>query len=283
MDVRQPAFAGNWYPDTVDGCRRAIKGFLEERPLAALARQPLAGIVPHAGWYFSGSLACHIIGLLQADPPPEILVIFGMHMHPASTPVIMTRGAWGTPLGELPVAEDLADHLAEQFAFAVESPRAPNRDNTIELQLPFIRHFFGPVPIVPIGVPPSSEALRIADAVVTYAQSTGRRIKIIGSTDLTHYGPNYAFTSQGRGAAAVKWVREDNDRRFIDALLALAPGRVIDEALRRQNACCAGAAAACVEAAMGLGAREGQLQAYATSHDKSPGDSFVGYAGVVYF
>lgn len=283
MDVRQPAFAGNWYPDTVDGCRRAIEDFLEERPLTALSRPPLAGIVPHAGWFFSGSLACHIIGLLQEAPPPEILVIFGMHMHPAASPVIMTRGAWGTPLGELPIAEDLADHLAAQFEFAVESPRTPNRDNTIELQLPFIRHFFGPVPIVPIGVPPSSEALRIADAVVTYAQSTGRRIKIIGSTDLTHYGPNYAFTGQGRGAAAVKWVREDNDRRFIDALLALAPGRVIDEARRRQNACCAGAAAACVEAAMGLGAREGQLQAYATSHDKSPGDSFVGYAGVVYF
>ena len=283
MDVRQPAFAGNWYPDTVDDCRRAIEDFLEERPLTALARPPLAGIVPHAGWFFSGSLACHVIGLLQEDPPPEILVIFGMHMHPASTPVIMTRGAWGTPLGELPIAEDLADHLAAQFDFAVESPRATNRDNTIELQLPFIRHFFGPVPIVPIGVPPSTEALRIADAVVTYAQSTGRRIKIIGSTDLTHYGPNYALTGQGRGAAAVKWVREDNDRRFIDALLALAPGRVIDEARRRQNACCAGAAAACVEAAMGLGAREGQLQAYATSHDKSPGDSFVGYAGVVYF
>ena len=283
MDVRQPAFAGNWYPDTVDGCRRAIEDFLVERPLTALTRPPLAGIVPHAGWFFSGSLACHVIGLLQSDPPPEILVIFGMHMHPASSPVIMTRGAWGTPLGELPIAEDLADHLAAQFEFTVESPRAPNRDNTIELQLPFIRHFFGPVPIVPIGVPPSSEALRIADAVVTYAQSTGHRIKIIGSTDLTHYGPNYAFTGQGRGADAVKWVREDNDRRFIDALLALAPGRVIDEARRRQNACCAGAAAACVEAAMGLGAREGQLQAYATSHDKSPGDSFVGYAGVVYF
>ncbi len=283
MDVRQPAFAGNWYPETMDDCRRAIEDFLEERPLTALARPPLAGIVPHAGWFFSGSLACHVIGLLQEDPPPEILVIFGMHMHPASTPVIMTRGAWGTPLGELPIAEDLADHLAAQFDFAVESPRATNRDNTIELQLPFIRHFFGPVPIVPIGVPPSTEALRIADAVVTYAQSTSRRIKIIGSTDLTHYGPNYALTGQGRGAAAVKWVREDNDRRFIDALLALAPGRVIDEARRRQNACCAGAAAACVEAAMGLGAREGQLQASATSHDKSPGDSFVGYAGVVYF
>ena len=283
MSAREPAFAGSWYPDTAAGCRRDIESFLEERPLAALPRAPLGGIVPHAGWYFSGSLACHIIGSMQADPPPDILVIFGMHMHSAAAPVIMTTGAWHTPLGDLPIAEDLARHLAAQFDFEVEAPRDPNRDNTIELQLPFIRHFFGPVPILPIGVPPSTEALRIADAVATYAQAEKRRIKVIGSTDLTHYGPNYAFTDKGRGASAVKWVREENDRRFIDALLALAPGRVIDEAQRRQNACCAGAAAACVEAAMGLGAREGRLQAYANSHDKSPGDSFVGYAGVVFF
>jgi hypothetical protein len=237
MHVREPAFAGSWYPDTAAGCRREIEAFLEERPLATLPRSPLAGIVPHAGWFFSGSLACHIIGLLQEDPPPEILVIFGMHMHSAAPPVIMTQGAWQTPLGELPIAEDLANHLAAQFAFEIESPHALNRDNTIELQLPFIRHFFGPVPIVPLGVPPSSEALRIADAVVTYARAQNRRIKIIGSTDLTHYGPDYAFSGQGQGETAVKWVREENDRRFIDALLALAPGRVIDEALRRQNAC----------------------------------------------
>ena len=283
MSAREPAFAGSWYPDTAAGCRRDIESFLEERPLAALPRAPLGGIVPHAGWYFSGSLACHIIGSMQADPPPDILVIFGMHMHSAASPVIMTTGAWHTPLGDLPIAEDLAHHLAAQFDFEVEAPRDPNRDNTIELQLPFIRHFFGPVPILPIGVPPSTEALRIADAVATYAQAEKRRIKVIGSTDLTHYGPNYACTDKGRGASAVKWVREENDRRFIDALLALAPGRVIDEAQRRQNACCAGAAAACVEAAMGLGAREGRLQAYANSHDKRPGDSFVGYAGVVFF
>ncbi len=283
MEARQPAFAGSWYPDTAAGCRSQIETFLEERPLTGLPRPPLAGIVPHAGWFFSGSLACHVLGLLQDDPPPEILVIFGMHMHPTASPVIMTEGAWRTPLGDLPIAEDLARDLAGQFDFEIESPRTPNRDNTIELQLPFIRHFFGPVPIVPIGVPPSSEALRIADAVVTYAREHDRRIKIIGSTDLTHYGPNYAFTGQGRGETAVKWVREENDRRFIEALLALAPGRVIDEALRRQNACCAGAAAACVEAAIGLGAREGHLRAYATSHDKSPGDSFVGYAGVLFF
>ena len=43
-------------------------------------------------------------------------------------------------------------------------------------------------------------------------------------------------------------VRSENDRRVIDAMLALEPERVITEALASQNACCAGAAATAIEA-----------------------------------
>jgi AmmeMemoRadiSam system protein B len=57
---------------------------------------------------------------------------------------------------------------------------------------------------------------------------------------------------------------------------------VIDEALARQNACCAGAAATAIEAAKHLGADRAESIAYATSYDKSPGDSFVGYVGIVF-
>jgi len=117
--------------------------------------------------------------------------------------------------------------------------------------------------------------------VAAYAREKDRRLRVVGSTDLTHYGPNYGYTGHGSGAQAVAWVREENDRRLIEAVLALAPGRVVDEGLRRGNACCAGAAAAAIQAAMGLGARQGQMLAYATSYDKSPGESFVGYAGIL--
>ena len=57
--------------------------------------------------------------------------------------------------------------------------------------------------------------------------------------------------------------------------------KVIDEGLRSQNACCAGAAAAAVEASTSLGADYAETLAYATSYDKSPGDSLVGYVGIV--
>ena len=133
-----------------------------------------------------------------------------------------------------------------------------------------------------LGVPPNSASLDIGRVVAAWAKAKHLRLKIIGSTDLTHYGSNYGFAPQGAGEEAVDWVRKENDRRLVDALLEFAPERVIDEGLSRQNACCAGAAATAVSAVQEMGAQKAKELAYATSYDKSPGDSFVGYVGVVF-
>jgi hypothetical protein len=237
--VRRAVFAGSWYPSSASECEREITGFLAEgRNLHPPGRPLVGGIVPHAGWFFSGAIACRVIQVLAQDAPPDAVVLFGMHMHPGQQPVIMDRGAWETPLGPLPIAEKLADYLTTHMTFRLERPEDPNRDNTIELQLPFIRHLFGEIPILPIGVPPSEAALRVAQTVVEGARHLALDIKIVGSTDLTHYGPNYGFTRHGSGAAAVAWVKEDNDRRFIDAALAMNPEAVMEGGVHRQNACC---------------------------------------------
>jgi AmmeMemoRadiSam system protein B len=68
----------------------------------------------------------------------------------------------------------------------------------------------------------------------------------------------------------------------IDAMLTMDPEKVIKEAMANQNACCSGAAATAIAAAKELGAKQAKTIAYATSHDKSPGDSFVGYVGIVF-
>ena len=65
-------------------------------------------------------------------------------------------------------------------------------------------------------------------------------------------------------------------------MLAMEPEKVISEARAKQNACCAGAAATAIEAGKQLGAESADKIAYATSYDKSPGDSFVGYVGIVF-
>ena len=280
--VRKAMFAGSWYPSSAAECEQEITGFLAEgKDIISPDRELVGGIVPHAGWYFSGSIACNVISRLRGAVAPDVILVFGMHLHPGSHCYLMAEGAWDTPFGEIPVEESLAAKLAEQFTFTLETPERFNRDNTIELQLPFIKYFFEDSKIVALGVPPSRNSLDIGRSVIGLAKELDLTARVIGSTDLTHYGSNYGFTSKGRGKQAVDWVRNENDRRVINAMLALDPERVISEALDSQNACCAGAAATAIEAAKNLGASQADEIAYATSYDKSPGDSFVGYVGIV--
>jgi MEMO1 family protein len=284
MNVRKSVFAGSWYPAKPARCEKEIKGFLKEYPTKDIEQRSLTGgIVPHAGWYFSGSIACNVIHCLKDENPPDVFVIFGMHLHPGSPSYIMTGGAWETPFGNIEIEPSLAGELVKQFSFQIETAEHFTQDNTIELQLPFIKYFFKDTKIVPMGVPPTPQSLEIGKAVADISQGLGLGVKVIGSTDLTHYGVNYGFVSHGRrGQAALDWVRKENDPRVIKAMIAMDPGKVIAEALENQNACCSGAAATAIAAAKQLGADKAEAIAYATSYDKSPGDSFVGYAGIVF-
>jgi AmmeMemoRadiSam system protein B len=283
VKVRRATFAGSWYPDSAAGCEKEIESFLKEGTGApAAAGSFIGGIVPHAGWYFSGSIACNVIHCLKEEPSPDVIVIFGMHLHPGSPAYMLADGAWETPFGPIDIEQTITGELAKQFRFRIETADDYTRDNTIELQLPFIKYFFKDTKLVPIGAPPNKASLEIGKAVVDISRRLGLKIKVIGSTDLTHYGYNYGFVTKGTGTAAVDWVRNENDRRVIDAMVAMDPDSVISEALENQNACCGGAAATAIAAAKYLGADKAETIAYATSYDKSPGDSFVGYVGILF-
>ncbi len=283
MKVRKATLAGSWYPGNADECKREIDGFIKE-----IENKPdptknfVGGIVPHAGWYFSGNIACNVIGALANRNTPDVIVIFGMHLHSGSPCYLMKEGAWNTPLGDIEIETNIAGALSEQFDFQIETPDHFMQDNTIEVQLPFIKYFFKEVKIVPIGVPPIKSSYEIGKAVVDITEKAGLSLKVLGSTDLTHYGSNYGFMPEGKGSGAVDWVRDENDRRVVDAMLDMDSDKIIIEAGANSNACCAGAAATAIVAGKHLGSKGAEKLAYTTSYDKSPGDSFVGYAGILF-
>lgn len=283
MDTRAAVFAGSWYPQTADACEKEIRHYLAGNGDTEIQANAWAGgIVPHAGWFYSGRVACRVINCLKDSDPLDLVVLFGMHLHSQSGNRMMASGAWETPFGVLPVDEGLAGALQDQFTFTLETPRRFVQDNTIEVQLPFVKYLLNPGRILALGVPPAPQSIEIGRAVGRWAKSNDRRIKVIGSTDLTHYGDNYGFSPKGSGRKAFEWVRDQNDRAVIDAMLAMAPERIINQGLQHQNACCAGAVAAAVAAAAEMGATRARELAYASSYEKSPGDSFVGYVGVLF-
>lgn len=282
MKVQRANFAGSWYPGSADGCRKEIERFMADTDIAPVMRKKrVGGIVPHAGWFFSGGIACNVIRALRDEVSPDVVVVFGMHLPPSAPCYIMEDGQWETPLGNFDIAADYAAGMLEQFDFDTSND-AFFHDNTIELQLPFIKYFFEDAAILPIGVPPNGKAIEIGRACIETASRLGLKIKVIGSTDLTHYGPNYGFMPEGLGRQAEAWVRSENDRKMIESILSMEPATVLREADLHQNACCSGAVAAAMAAAGALGVRSGEKIAYATSSDKSPGESFVGYVGIVF-
>jgi len=282
MEIKKMAYAGSWYPSDARECKYSIERFLKEGGGGLQNNSFLGGIVPHAGWYYSGSIACRVISNLASDETVDTIILFGAHMHRQSEPFILTHGAVETPFGDIEVDRELVDRITSGVGIRRRAPGKFPDENTFELQYPFIKYFFPDAKIVVCGVAPSFFASVIGSMAAEEAKGVSRNIRIIGSTDMTHYGPDFGFTSAGVGEKAVKWVREENDRSAVKAMLDMDEPEIINQGLENRNMCCAGAAAAAAAACKKLGAKKSVELDYATSFDKSGGSSFVGYSGILY-
>ena len=283
MALREPDFAGAWYPDDKNKILRTIKDWEKDlKEPKTLKGDLVGGIVPHAGWVYSGKLACNVIKVLSEHSKPDTVVIFGTHMAPGMRPTILVKGEWWTPFGNLPVDTDLVKPLLGKFKFDEERPEYHEQDNTIELQMPFVKNFFPNAKVVTIGAPPTDTSFEIAEALVAQAKRLKKKLAVIGSTDLTHYGANYGMTSKGVGREAVKWVKEVNDQKVIELMVALKAKDVREEALDHHNSCCMGAASAALHMGKLLGSNKGEVLDCYTSYDVDPATSCVGYVGLVF-
>jgi AmmeMemoRadiSam system protein B len=283
MALRPDDFAGSWYPGKEAECRRAIEAFSRDSvPCPVDKGRMIGGIVPHAGWFFSGSIACNVVQCLGSQGECDTCLVFGRHLHPADANYIMAEGGWQTPLGPLEVDSEVAAALIREYSFVVETATNYDQDNTIELQLPFIRYFLPGTKIVPMGLPPVSVSVDIGRRAAALCVEMGRRALVLGSTDLTHYGYNYGFVPRGTGEAAVAWVKGVNDQRIVDLMQGMDEKGVIEESSKNHTACCSGAAAAAISAARELGALHGKTLVYKTSYDVRPDNSFVGYTGILF-
>ncbi len=280
--IRKTAqFAGSWYPADAGQCQREIEDFLkggEPLPRGDFA----CGIVPHAGWFFSGGLACRVMAALAKKKSPDLVLIFGMHMHENQSPRILSRGGWETPLGNLDIHEGFVRELAKNVKIQLDTPETFPGDNTIEVQLPLVKYFFPTACMVPVGVPPSPVAEKIGAAAVAVALELGIDMVVVGSTDLTHYGETFGFTPAGSGTQAREWMEMENDAAAMHAMEVMDVNEILSQGRQRRNMCCAGAVAATVAAARALGTNKGNILEYANSFDKSPGTTMVGYTGVLF-
>jgi AmmeMemoRadiSam system protein B len=287
IPVRQPAVAGRFYPGDRAACIKMIEECLPEEPSPDLPAKIVAGLVPHAGWVFSGAVAARVFAAVRTQGAPETFVLLSaMHRWGPSRPAVYARGRWSTPLGEIEVDETLATALFEAGGDALSDyPEAHAEEHSAEVQVPFIQHLFPEAKILPILLPPDEGAAHTGELIGQAVEAVQRPIVIVGTTDLTHYGAMYyGFAPAGMGERALEWAKA-NDERVIDLIVDMQAEEVVAETSAHHNACGGGAIAGTVAAARTLGADRGYLLEYTTSHHvmpQGPASDFVGYAAIVF-
>jgi len=260
MKMRTCAVAGMFYPREPSHLEQLLEKFFSGIP--PVSGNPLGIVSPHAGYIYSGQVAASAFGAISRDFAGTFVVIGPSHRGYTTC---VSEVPWETPLGVVDTDAEFAR------ALDIETDEFSHHDeHSVEVQVPFIKYRFPRARIAPVmmGSQDYSGAIRLAEKILAAVRSTKREVRIVASSDFSHYVPEQKA--------------KDDD------LWAIEPLRTLDTrefyrriAERRVTACGYGPITAMVTACAGLGAKAAELIRYATSGETT-GDyrEVVGYASI---
>ena len=279
LDVREPAVAGKFYPESAAKLKLAVEKFLQDA-ISVKFKKPIAIIVPHAGYIYSGQICAD--GFKQvANQQFDFIVILGTkHTNSAIEKIALYPGdGFRTPLGTALIEKNIIHSLKKTDpADCMLDKTLHESEHSIEVMVPFIQVVFPKAKIVPVIV--GSQDI---ETCIRFGQSLAKVIKnknalIIASSDLSHY-------PSAEDANIV-------DRETLSAIAGLDTVALQKTLQSHRNknipnlytsACGEAPIIAAMAAAKALGATYGSIISYANSGDTSIGERsrVVGYGAVV--
>lgn len=268
--LRPEAVAGSWYPGRPAVLAAEVDRFLAEVSDTPSAETVIGLVAPHAGLMYSGPVAAWAYRAVQGGPFDVVVLVGPSHRVAFDGVALYPRGAFDTPLGPMPIAEDVAVAIREATPVVHDDIVTHGREHSLEMQLPFLRRVLPETPIVPLlmGHQTAATIRSLGDGLA--AALTGRRALLVASSDLSHY-------LEATLAAAM-------DRTVIDLVDRFDPEGLLAEVLAKpDHACGGGPIVAVMLAARSLGARAGRVLRYADSGDVSGNKTaVVGYMAAAF-
>jgi hypothetical protein len=265
--LRRAAVAGSWYPGTADAIVREVDSYLGAAVVEPPPGRVVALVSPHAGLRYSGPVAAHGYSLLRARLALTVVLVGPSHRVGFDGAAVHARGAWDTPLGRVPIDEEVAQAvLAAGASVAFEDADVHRDEHSLEMQMPFLQRVVPSLRIVPImmGTQSREEIEELARALG--AALAGRDVVLVASSDLSHYQP--APVANRLDAIVVEQVARYDDGALLERLQS-----------HRNVACGGGPIVAVMRAARELGADRAAVLRYADSGDAGERDKsrVVGY------
>jgi AmmeMemoRadiSam system protein B/AmmeMemoRadiSam system protein A len=275
---RQPVAADSFYPGSSSMLKAAVQAMLGDA-VPPRPERPIAIVVPHAGYVFSGQIAADAWRQAAAHRYDTIVIVGTNHTDGSFRKIGICPGrTFRTTLGGVPIDDAFVSALQKEDSDCVLDAGVHKAEHSVEVQVPFVQQLFPGAKVVPIvvGLPDRSMCTKFGRALANVAK--GRSVLLVASSDLSHY-PSAADANRV-------------DRRTLEAIASLNPDAVYQiEVADTQavpelgtHACGTGAIMAVATAARALGATRGTVVSYANSGDTLAGDPTraVGYGAVVF-
>jgi AmmeMemoRadiSam system protein B len=239
-------------------------------PAPAAPATVIGGVVPHAGYMYSGGVAAKFYLCLAEGSAPVVVIVSPSHREYFDGISVFRGAAYRTPLGDLGVDQQVADQLLSRGAPFVNSWEGHTREHALEVQLPFLQVRCPSILIVPVVMGDQRAQLCEALGEALADVLLERPALIVASSDLSHY--------HSHDEAQLL------DRRVLQCVSGLDPQRLLDLLQRGEaEACGGGPIAAAMIAVRALGGTSGEILEYADSSAVS-GDttSVVGYLAAAF-
>jgi hypothetical protein len=264
--IRDNSGAGMWYPANPTDLRQTIDLYLSRASSTPPEGKIITGIVPHAGYGYSGQVAAYTYRLIQNMPFKRVVLLGFSHRVPFRGFSVSQYSGYKTPLGVALIDQDFSRALLSVSPRKEWVPQAEAQEHSLENQIPFLQTVLKDFKMVLVfmGEQDFQTCSLLASELTRLLANTTDTL-ILASTDLSHrHTDQQARTLDGD---FVRHVRE-----FAPEALAKAVASGSCEA------CGAGPAIAAMLAARALGANRSLILNYANSGDVT-GDrrQVVGY------
>lgn len=266
MTIRPPYVAGHFYPGQKDKLRQFLSHSIDFQSIKIPAK---AVMVPHAGYVYSGGTAAKTYSRVELSR--TILLIGPNHTGLGRPFSLMPSGLWQTPLGEVPIDEELGT-LLSQSPLLEEDEEAHSYEHSLEVQLPFLQYLKPDIRIVPltVGTLDLGQLTEAGCFIGKILSSLKERVLLIISSDMNHYEDEKST--------------QEKDKRALSALLKLDALKFADVIKHYDISMCGFAPAyLALSAFKVLGVSKATVVEHTTSAKVSGDyDRVVGYAGVIF-
>ena len=192
--IKEPGFAGQFYPKEKEGLSAMIDNLLDKADPKSLPGDIFALISPHAGYGYSGETAAFGYKLIKKKPYKTVIILGTSHHRLFNGAAFFPRGVFLTSLGKLNVDEEFAKTILGKDPDIFSDESAFIGEHSVEVQLPFLQKVLGDFIIVPVIVGDCTLDTCKSLALLL-KQAIGRRkdVLVVVSTDLYHgYDPDEA-------------------------------------------------------------------------------------------